>query len=535
MKTFTRLALCVLLSATSFATFAQSQSWMLFNGTEAFTASAIVQLPDESVVLAGTSIGAADSAYYYYSSTTFTVTRISKYGDVMWAKKIEGFNYYNTTGSTLFYGNDALYVGFSTFDSLSYSYSQGLMKLDLNGNQLACKTEAADIYNYNYSVNRFGQLPNGNIVMMKSVMSDFEVICFDQNLDVQWARSIDPDSGVYKDPGLSLDVEDSCIVICGKSDNRIAYTMLTPEGDFIGGYRFDNSALYLQARNVFKVGDGLIMQGLLIDYYSMSGYYCGFVCKTDLQGNMLWFKKIQDNLNSSYDFIITDAKVTSEGHFIYTGTTGLGGNACGELDQDGNIVWSRVSSGGSYSYYNAPFAFNGTAAVVLIHGEDVYPYGNLDHLTFTSLDVLKSGDVCGYQSSEVVTSNVSFDYTTYPLTAGNVGNLNVTFNTSTVGLTDVTADFTTIEACETVNGIVEVVAGQVFSLSPNPTNDNLVVAYNGKPAGLKIYNSVGALVMEQNINGGNTNFNVSSLSSGVYMVTLADGHQVVSQKFVVQR
>jgi hypothetical protein len=168
MKNLLRPAFVLLICMASLTSFAQSNSWMLFNGSQAFTAQDIVQLPDGSVVLAGSSLSTLDTTWYYYPST-FTIARVTKEGDVLWAKKMDdlGGGYYGSF-STLYYSNNALFVGFTSYDTLTYEYFEGMMKLDLNGNQLACKVSPQSYFSY--SRNRYAQLPNGNIVMLRSVV-----------------------------------------------------------------------------------------------------------------------------------------------------------------------------------------------------------------------------------------------------------------------------------------------------------------------------------------------------------------------------
>lgn len=536
MKNFLLAAACIALFATN--ALAQSQSWVLFNNDLSFHADALVQLPDESVVMTGTIQETTPDSFYYTYATTAYAVRMSKAGNVMWAKQLDGVTTDYTGQTTLFYGNDALYIGFYGYDPILYTYNDGILKLDLNGNLLVSKKSDATT-DYAYSTNKYAQLPNGNIVMMKSVSSEFKVICFDQDLNVEWSRSINPDPGTSKNPGLSMTVDgDSGIIVCGKSDNRLVVTALSPDGQFQYGHRYDNSALYLQGRNVYKVADGVIVQGLYMDYTGASYGSKSFVCKTNLQGNMQWFRVLEDANSSVYDFVISTARVTDNGHFMYTGTTGSGSAVCGELDGNGDLVWSRIADASAYyGYYyityNSPMASSGDNAV-FTHSESVYPFGATDQITFTTRSALANGEVCGFINSDVEVVDASYDYTIYNIPATSATTLAINYTAAAVTLTDVSQDFDVVEFCSTVTGIESANAGSQFNVSPNPAVDNIIISYSGATTELKIYNAIGMLVSTQTLNNGNTTVNVSELPSGMYIAVTNEAHQGV-QKFTIQR
>ena len=543
MKTLLRFALCLVCVCAMLQAHSQSKSWSLFANDQSFNVSAMVQLPDRSMVITGT----PNSTWYYdstyYGGTSMIIARIGSNGNVMWAKSHQGVDaYYGATGSGLFYANNALYVGFSTMDPVLYATTSGIMKLDLNGNVLLSKANTSGQMDYNYSANRIAQLPNGNLVIMKSLTSSFVVECLDADLNIVWAKSINPDPEDMKNPGLGLDVtEDGDICVSGKSNNRLAYVSLSSNGDYQFGYRLDNATRYFQARNVFRVSDGLVMQGLITDYTGASYYSQAFVCKLTSNGYMQWMKVIKDANNPNYDFSISKAHVTENGTFLFSGYTTLGTLACGELDKDGNVMWSRVSSApvaaGGYgygSYADMPFVVEGDD-VTLVQYQSEYPYGNSASITFTTHDALVDNAVCGLVESEVITVEDNFDYAVYAIPASNMTTMYVTYEPYAVTLTDEMANLQTVEVCETVvtgTGITPSVSG--IAVYPNPASGYLIV--NGSEnATVKIYSAVGALVGEYNLVNGVANIDITQFASGAYLATVVSNSGIQSHKFSVQR
>jgi hypothetical protein len=70
---------------------------------------------------------------------------------------------------------------------------------------------------------------------------------------------------------------------------------------------------------------------------------------------------------------------------------------------------------------------------------------------------------------------------------------------------------------------------------PNPSTDVLNLELNEHFAGkVMVYNSLGSLVMEENINGTQSQLNTSTLASGNYIYKLMGANTIFAQgKFVV--
>jgi hypothetical protein len=75
-----------------------------------------------------------------------------------------------------------------------------------------------------------------------------------------------------------------------------------------------------------------------------------------------------------------------------------------------------------------------------------------------------------------------------------------------------------------------------INLFPNPTGDQLNISVDGidKKTEIKVYNLMGKLVIQQEINNRLSQINVSKLTSGFYLVKINDGKEIRSAKFIKQ-
>ncbi len=85
-------------------------------------------------------------------------------------------------------------------------------------------------------------------------------------------------------------------------------------------------------------------------------------------------------------------------------------------------------------------------------------------------------------------------------------------------------------------GVKESLMPSGMLVSPNPTNGLLNISFNTIPQNTKIelYNSIGALVLTEQINNKTNTINLSDLSSGIYFMKVLEGNKVVAVKKVVR-
>ena len=73
-----------------------------------------------------------------------------------------------------------------------------------------------------------------------------------------------------------------------------------------------------------------------------------------------------------------------------------------------------------------------------------------------------------------------------------------------------------------------------ISLYPNPTQDKLTIKLNYFEPSLEmnITDILGKKIHSQKLDGLSTSINTSSLKSGVYLVTILNGNQKITQRFI---
>ncbi len=110
------------------------------------------------------------------------------------------------------------------------------------------------------------------------------------------------------------------------------------------------------------------------------------------------------------------------------------------------------------------------------------------------------------------------------------GIYSLTVTDNATGCTASSSD--TIDCTNSINELAE----EDFTLYPNPATTTLTLNTDFKNAQLNILNAQGQLVFHSTFDvhlaSGETAFDISSLSSGIYFLNLTDGTQVVSKKFV---
>jgi hypothetical protein len=84
--------------------------------------------------------------------------------------------------------------------------------------------------------------------------------------------------------------------------------------------------------------------------------------------------------------------------------------------------------------------------------------------------------------------------------------------------------------------VLDNVAGQHIIITPNPTTDKVAIQtpFAGTRNTFKICNTLGAVLIQQDFFGSNTEVNLSALPSNVYMVTLTNGKQHITKQIVKQ-
>ena len=71
-----------------------------------------------------------------------------------------------------------------------------------------------------------------------------------------------------------------------------------------------------------------------------------------------------------------------------------------------------------------------------------------------------------------------------------------------------------------------------FKMFPNPTNGSSIFFSIKEDAKIKVYNLLGKLVLQKEINLNNNEINISRLNSGIYIVKVSSGDQFITKKLI---
>ncbi len=528
MKNFSLLVCFSLLCTIALKSNAQSTSWFLSaSSTAAINIQKVVLLQDNSIVLTGTTPDPNDSSFYQLSY--FLVARIAEDGTVMWAKKSTEPGY-TINGMNVI--NDEIYVSLNYMNYDSAILKSEIMKLDLFGNVSNTISIVTQAYGQ-YAENKFLKLPDNNIVLLRSMFYEFEIQCFDPNLNLLWSRRVQ-DSTAGKNPAMNICLDNSGnLFICGKRESSLELLSMTTTGQFIFGKTFDDSTMlsYLRAYNVFPVSDGYIIQGML-------GLYAGssFVVKTNVQGDIIWMKNIEDANNSNYNFSITNGYALQNGHFIFSGNTMNGRNVIGEMDDQGNIVWSKMLEANGISYYSsAALSLNGNN-IASTYSKNIYPYGDGTALLKTNIGFFSSADVCGFIANSVTASDLVIGFTVNNVTASHLIDFPSTYSNEIISLYDFTEGIDIMEICSNV-GVINVESNHSFGIYPIPASDILKIHFDNPSmvSSLNIYDVLGKLIFSLgDVSKSELSVPVTDLASGVYSIRIESKGNSFRQKFVVQ-
>jgi uncharacterized repeat protein (TIGR01451 family) len=85
-----------------------------------------------------------------------------------------------------------------------------------------------------------------------------------------------------------------------------------------------------------------------------------------------------------------------------------------------------------------------------------------------------------------------------------------------------------------VSGLEDLAKKDVLSVYPNPAKESIAILLNNKAiadAEVKIFNSLGQVVLQQNITKATTSLNISKLPNAVYSIQVAQSNQLQTMKF----
>ena len=280
------------------------------------------------------------------------VIKTNKFGEIIWQKHIKEFAY----GESIVYKNGHLYF---LLTETANSYGMLLIKLDTDGNSI-------DQWSFEYPEQALmGNNPYGyeidvdeneNVYWVAYIyMSTYNSITSGYNLVTGKLNTVSNtnewnlllDSGDYVDFGYSIKYKNNFIYLTGQTrntnaNNIIIITKLDTDGNQIWTKTIDNDPLGSRGESITVDNlDNVYVCGFKDSNVDNSD---NFYLKLDSLGNIVWTKKLTNNLSESSALQIsniTSIDFNVDG-FLYISTIFNGDVIIFKIDTDGNIIWQNI-------------------------------------------------------------------------------------------------------------------------------------------------------------------------------------------------
>jgi hypothetical protein len=501
-----------------------------------------------------------------YACDEIFIVKYDSLGNIKWAKSAQGSTEdhavdiaCDTLGNIIITGYfESPHIVFDTITLLNadsttnyYSFKIFTAKYDASGNIVWAKG-AGSGYNSNDQARGIAADDYGNVYVTGSFNShtinfdsivlynttnqlnqyreDLFIVKYNAEGNIVWAKK---EGGNYSDrgEGITIDGENNlCIVGSFSSDNIYFGTHgLTNNGTsdaFVCKYDSSGNALWAKSAGVYSYTTG---NSIALDTSNNVFISGGFTYGSNHQDPISFGSTILPFPDNGYypSFI---AKYDAEGDFIHATT----------LKTSGGVRNSITSNSLNQLYFGG--GYGGINCSTFYLGDDTLPCPAIDNaffligrydctstctddtviITFIN-DTLYSTEAYSYQwFRDGVVVNDAADQYYFPEESGNY----YVLVADASGCTYISNTLTFV-------GINEITKTNL-TLYPNPATNTLTINtdLNLKNIQLQIHNAQGQLVMHSSFDVQRSTFDISSLNSGIYFLTLTNGTEVVSKKFV---
>jgi hypothetical protein len=462
--------------------------------------------------------------------------KMSPQGQTQWIKKYPKTNYFMKSydGNSVFQTSDGGYIiGTDQYTNSNPSLYQGttaiyLIKTDVSGNMLWSKTYAGVGNSSCFCIKQtadLGYIVCGNTTDTIQNIQYTYLLKTDNSGVAQWGKTYVETVSGQGGTGMSVNqTSDGGYVIAGYSNS----------GGFI--MKTDNAGTIQWNHNMGQPGSDLIYcvkqtsdAGFIATGTGILNSGAGLtLLKLDSGGTIQW-KNIYTQSTSSADEGYTVEEVP--GGYAVLGVTNYANPILFKTDVSGNILWST-----EYYYGMAfqPSGLNKTTdggyAFTCIYNTGFV--AGVEVIKTDSLGIASCGDTTFLLTDTIYSPQVDPPFTmgsTFPWTTVNTVFMNVTLNDSLL-----------CPASKDV-GIADFTNENSISIFPNPTSGNFSLQINSaieSSAEIKIYNSLGEMVMEKkekNISGNfKEDFSLGEMSDGIYFVSVQLGNEIVLTKKMVK-
>ncbi len=253
--------------------------------------------------------------------------------------------------------------------------------------------------------------------------------------------------------------------------------------------------------------------------YKLQVYDMGSI-HTPGPGDIMVEQSFTDNGEGQFVMITLDDPIFIEGGDIWVGywvsaTGGLFTPGCddGPVNLDGD--WLAAGPGWGHLSGNPELQYNWYIKAFLT-GDGITQWLSTD---------ISSGILAEDEYEDII---VTLDATELPTGNGYLGQLIVRSN-------DLENDqVTKLVNMNVIVGIGEDGLQETISIYPNPANDYLRIETNGKISNVRIINSIGQVVLEQNAGMNNVTISTEALQAGVYFVNIETKNGTTTQKVVIE-
>jgi hypothetical protein len=440
------------------------------------------------------------------------------------------------------YANDIQQTSDSGFIVCGYSnstFSGGfageniyLIKLSSNGNILWSKIIGGA---GNERANSVRQTSDGGFIIAGTTNSwgsggkDFYLIKTDANGNISWTKTF---GGALDDVANSVkQTSDGGFIVAGETNSfgagDIDYYLI--KTDALGTLTWSKTYGEINSDWLYSVvqasNGGYVMGGYSISFLG-AGEADAVVIKTDSTGSIVWSKTYGEQFGDVASSMVT---TNDNGYALAGGQSSFPFSMVDKgllfkIDSVGNFIWANTFINSNDVQRNICKTSDGGYAMT----GDRLPFSGID------LPIIKTNangtSGCNELSTTLTSTNI-FPQVSNPATLNSSGGtaLTVTSLSNNGGVV------TNLCFSSSIN---EITQNNLFTLSPNPSSGNFIIAFqemivNGN---VKISNIIGEEVFTESIFGNSKKeINLKNIQSGIYFVKLFDGEKYYCKKVIIER
>lgn len=451
------------------------------------------------------------------------LAKIDSSGNLLWAKRYTDYVIRPPYEIKKYKNNLLITCYFS--HSASQPFRAAIIEIDTAGIiQRAARIDdvtATSIYSFDVAY-------DNSIIITGGLVQGVAVLKLDSMWNFQWAKGFEVPLATFHFGSDIIHTSDSSIVVFGVSVGgwpQIPIIIkLDMQGNVIWKKWYDSN-----------INGGLDIRGKIVEAPGGGFFICSgdYLFKADSMGNMAWC-----NYFPIPDYNMMDLQINSNNELVVLGKTAQS-ILIFKTDLNGQIIWSNTY----YDIYrkkgNALFVNSGNE--IFVCGSTNNGYGSLPY-DYENIYFLKT-DSSGFTNSNYLSFNITTNaipitaYTNFYTYTDSNQVINCFFQDS---LVDIFLDSTDCIGLD-INEFSSASSNDLI-ISPNPANSQITITCNTTMASIttvEIYN-----VMSQNVktlfNGRQIAgkyqqcYDISKISPGIYFVKIFDGKKSYCKKLIVE-